>query len=187
MSSNVLFFEFYFDRITRNDECKKLVVFIRKKGFHPHNVKKEKIMSTYNFHGTIASRGYHTYKETTWSNAKVNKKVKIEIEPNQSSIAIDPYAFAVKAKEKYFDGWRTIAHVPREISRYIYFFIKKENGKITGNVKSLNCKPSPISSGTEIPLQLTFSCPVEWVRDKMKDFIGNFYSYEFTGILHDDE
>ena len=83
MSSNVLFFEFYFDRITRNDECKKLVVFIRKKGFHPHNVKKEKIMSTYNFHGTIASRGYHTYKETTWSNAKVNKKVKIEIEPKR--------------------------------------------------------------------------------------------------------
>ena len=42
MSSNVLFFEFYFDRITRNDECKKLVVFIRKKGLHPLNVKKEK-------------------------------------------------------------------------------------------------------------------------------------------------
>ena len=144
-------------------------------------------MSTYNFQGTIASRGYHIYKKTTRSNAKVNKKVKIEIEPNQSSIAIDPYAFAVKAKEKFFDGWRTIAYVPREISRYIYFFIKKENEKITGNAKSLNCKPSPISSGTEIPLQVTFSCPVEWVRDKMKDFIDNFYSYDFTGILCNDE
>ena len=68
------------------------------------NVKKEKIMSTYNFQTTIASRGYHVYKETTWSKAKVNEKVKIEIETNQSSIAIDPFFCAVKAKEKYFDG-----------------------------------------------------------------------------------
>ena len=145
-------------------------------------------MSTYNFQATIASRGYHVYKETTWSNAKVNEKVKIEIETNQSSIAINPYAYAVKSKEKYFDGWKTVGHVPREISRYIYFFIKKENGKITGNVKSLNYKPLPIpSGGLEILLQLTFSCPVEWVRDKMKDFIDDFYSYDFTGILHNDE
>ena len=132
-------------------------------------------MSTYNFQATIASRGYHVYEETTWSKAKVNEKVKIEIETNQSSIAIDPYVCAVKTKEKYFDGWKTVGHVPREISRYIYFFIKKEKGKITGNVKSLSYKPLPIpSGGFEIPLQLTFSYPVEWVRDKMKDFNDNF-------------
>ena len=145
-------------------------------------------MSTYNFQVTIASRGYNVYKETTWSNAKVNEKIKIEIETNQSSIAIYPYACAVKGKEKYFDGWKTVGHVPRDISRYIYFFIRKENGKTTGSVKSLNYKPSPIpSGGLEIPLQLTFSCPVEWVQDKMKDFIDNFYSYDFNRILHNDE
>ena len=128
-------------------------------------------------------------KEITWLNAaKVNKKVKIEIKTNRSSIAIDPYSCAVKAKEKYFDAWKTAAHVPREISRYIYFFIRKENRKITGNVKSLNYNPSPIpSGGLKITLQLTFSCPVEWVRDKMKDFTDNFYSYDFTGILRNDE
>ena len=92
-------------------------------GFHPLNVKREKIMSTYDFQATVASRGYHVYKETTCSNAKVNEKVKIKIETNQSLIAIDPYACVVKAKEKYFDGWKTVGHVPREISRYIYFFI----------------------------------------------------------------
>ena len=48
-------------------------------------------MSTYNFQATIASRGYHVCKVTTWSNEKVYEKVKIEIETNQSSIAIDPY------------------------------------------------------------------------------------------------
>ena len=68
------------------------------------------------------------------------------------------------------------------------FSSKKENGKTTGNIKSLNYKPSPIpSGGLEIPLQLTFSCPMEWVRDKLKDFIDDFYSYDFTGILHNDE
>ena len=145
-------------------------------------------MSAYNFQATIASRGCHVYKETTWSNAKVNEKVKIEIETNQSSITIDLYACTIKAKEKYFDGWKIVADVAREISRYIYFFIKKENGKITGNVKSLIYKPSPIpSGGLQIPLQLTFSCPVEWVRDNMKDFIDDFYSYDFTGIIHNDE
>ena len=60
-------------------------------------------MSTYNFQAIIAPSWYHVHKETTWSNAKVNKKVKIEIDNNQSSIVIDPYACAVKAKEKYFD------------------------------------------------------------------------------------
>ena len=86
-------------------------------------------MSTCNFQATIASRGYHVYKETTWPNAKVNEKVKTEIETNQSSIAIDPYACAVKAKEKYFDGWKTVGHVPKEFSRCIFFFDQKRKFK----------------------------------------------------------
>ena len=59
MNSNVLFLEFYLVQITRNDDLLQKAVFIRKKGFHPLNVKKEKIMSTYNFQATIASRGYN--------------------------------------------------------------------------------------------------------------------------------
>ena len=104
-------------------------------------------MSTYNFQATTASRGDDVYKETTWSNALVNVKVRTEIETNKSSIAIDPYACAVKAKEKYSDGWKTVRLLLREILWYIYIAIKKENGKIASNVKSLNCKPSPIPSG----------------------------------------
>ena len=53
----------------------------------------------------------------------------IEIETNQSSIAIDPYACAVKAKEKYSDGWKTVGHVPKEFSRCIYFFDRKRKFK----------------------------------------------------------
>ena len=38
-----------------------------------------------------------------------------------------------------------------------------------------------------MPLELTFSCLVLWVQDKMKDFIDDFHSYDITGILHNDE
>ena len=121
-------------------------------------------------------------------NSRVREKVKIEVETNQSSIAIDPYAWAIKAKKNNFDGWETVGHVLRKISRYTYFFIKKENGKINGNVSSLYYKSLPIPfGGLEIPLEVIFLCHIERVRDKMKDFIKDFYSYDFTGILYNDE
>ena len=33
---------------------------------------------------------------------------------------------------------------------------------------------------------LTFSCREEWVRNEIKDFINDFYTYDFTGIIHND-
>ena len=54
-------------------------------------------------------------------------------------------------------------------------------------MKSLNFKLLPIpSEGVEVPLLLTFSYPAEWLLNKMKDFINNFYACEFTGIIHND-
>ena len=101
-------------------------------------------------------------------------------------IAIDPYACAVKAKQKYFHGWKAIGHIPREFLRYIHFFIKKKGGRISVNVKSLKCKQSPTpSGGLEVSLLLTFLCPEEWIRIKMKDFINNFCTYYSTGIIGD--
>ena len=48
-------------------------------------------------------------------------------------------------------------HIPREILRYIYFFIKQEGDRVHGKLKSLKCKPSPIpSGGLEVPLLLFF-------------------------------
>ena len=52
-------------------------------------------------------------------------------------------------------------------------------------MKSLNYNPLLIpSGGLEVPLLLTFSCPEEWVQNKMKHFINNLYTYDFTGIIH---
>ena len=90
-----------------------------------------------------------------------------------------------KTKHKYFGGWKSVGNVPREISRYIYSFIKKESERISGTMKSLNYNPLLIpSGGLEVPLLLTVSCPEEWVQNKMKHFIDNLYTYDFTGIIH---
>ena len=124
-------------------------------------------MSIFDFQATIASRGYHVCTETTWSNAKVSEKVETETKANQSSIAMDPYACAVKAKEKYFDGWKTVGYVSREISRYMYFFIKKRKWKNHWQRKIVKLQAVTYSFWRlEIPLQLTFSCPVEWFEIK---------------------
>ena len=86
-------------------------------------------MSNYNFEATIASRGYHVYKETTWSNAKVNEKVKIEIETKQTLITIDPFACAIKSKnkKKYFDRWKNCWSCPeRNFVVYLLFYQKRK-------------------------------------------------------------
>jgi len=136
------------------------------------------------FKAIIASRGYHVYKETSWSNAKINEEVKVELETNTTSLSTDPYACTIKTKNPYFNAWKTVGHIPREISRYVYFFIKEENGNVSGTLKSLKYKPSPIpSSGLEVPLLLKFSAKDKWVVDTMEDFVLNFYTYEYSGNL----
>ena len=65
----------------------------------------------YCFEVIIPSRGFHVYKETTWSNAKVGDEVKVEVD---------------------FSGWKTVSHIPREISQYVFFFIKQEDGRFYG-------------------------------------------------------
>ena len=142
----------------------------------------------YSFDTIIASRGYHVYKETSWSNAKVGDEVKVEIETNPKSIASDPYSCAIKTKHDYFIGWKTVGHIPREISRYVYFFIKQEGGKVNGKLNSLKYKASPIPSGElEVPLSPKFKCDEKWVLDAMEEFVDNFYSYDFAGNLVNDE
>ena len=127
------------------------------------------------------SRGFHVYKETTWSNAKVGDEVKVEVQISLKSIAYDPYLCAIKAKHEYFTGWKTIGQTPREISRYVYFFIKQEGDRIYGKLKSLKYKRFPVpSGGLEVPLLLKCESQGKWVTDTMEHFVENFYSFDFA-------
>lgn len=64
------------------------------------------------FRAIIASRGYHVYKETSRSNAKINEEVKVELETNTTSLST--YACAIKTKYPYFNDWKTVRHIPRQ-------------------------------------------------------------------------
>ena len=142
----------------------------------------------YSFKAKIASRGYHVFKETSWSNAKEGDEVKVELETNKSSNKIDPYACAIRAKEEYFKGWKTVGHIPREISRHVYFFIKSEGGSVNGTVISTKYRTSPIpTGGLEIPLLFTCSCSKAINFGKMKTFVQTLYDYNFNGTVIEEE
>ena len=95
----------------------------------------------YNFEVKIASRGYHVYKETTWMNASVDDRVNGDIETNPTSLNIDPYSCAIK------NNGNIVGHIPREISRHVYFFIRDMVGMVRGHVLSTVYRPSPIPAG----------------------------------------
>ena len=93
------------------------------------------------------------------------------METKKFSLEVDPYACAIKIKNRFFDSLITVGHIPREISRHLHFFIKTEDGKVIGHVKSLTFRPSPIpSGGLEIPLQLTFTRDFKLTLDLMNGF-----------------
>ena len=132
------------------------------------------------FNSKIAARGYHVYKNTTWKNAKVGQNVQVQVETNKSSKEIDPYACAIRIKNHFFENWMTVGHIPREISRHCYYFIK-EGGSISGHLLSINYKVSPIpAGGLEVPLLLTFSVKEDRIYSLMKDFVNNLYDYNYT-------
>ena len=131
----------------------------------------------YSFNATIAARSYHVCKSTIWVEAKVGDKVCVEIEVDEASTKIDPYCCAIKASVD--QQVKTVGHISREMSRHVYFFLKKENGSIDGFVKSIQYKPSIPVGGLEIPLILTFKCPRYVTYLQMKEFVSTLYSFEY--------
>ena len=128
----------------------------------------------------IASTGYHVYRNSSWKNAKAGQRVKIEKETSTTSKSIDPYACAIKIKNRFFDNWITVGHILREISCNCYFLMK-EGGEISGYLVSSNYKPSPIPAGRlEVPLLLTFSVKNEQIFEQMKEFVTTLYDYKYT-------
>ena len=73
------------------------------------------------FKAIIASRGYHVYKETSWSNAKLNDEFKVELEMDAKSLSTDSYACPIKARHSYFVGWKTVGHIPRALACLFFY------------------------------------------------------------------
>ena len=77
-----------------------------------------------------------------------------------------------------------MGHIPREISRYVYFLLKKKMVKFL--IKSLKNKVPPIPSGElEVSLSMTFSCKEKWeINTVMEEFVEYFCSFEQSDNLH---
>ena len=133
------------------------------------------------FYAKFTSRGYHFYKETSWSKARDGEKVKVELETNKSSKKDDSYASAIRWKNEYFNRWKTVEHIPRDIYRHVYYPIKTGGGSFNGTVICRKCLPSPIPpSELEIPLLLKFSYYKLITFEKMKNF---FKRYIITTLM----
>ena len=118
-------------------------------------VEKQKFIldsKMHSFSAEVGSRGYHVYRVTAWSNISLHQPVRILKETNLTSIEIDPYCCKVTIKRIDRIGDVTVGHIPRELSRYVYFFLH-EGGSVTGTVASINPRVSPIpEGGLEIPI-----------------------------------
>ena len=106
------------------------------------------------------------------------------LQTDTKSLSTDPDAGNIKAKHSYFIEWKEVGHIPREISRYVYFLLKKKMVKFL--IKSLKNKVPPIPSGElEVSLSMTFSCKEKWeINTVMEEFVEYFCSFEQSDNLH---
>ena len=104
----------------------------------------------------IASRGWHYYGKNTWKRPKKDEIVFAEKESSKTALEHDPYSIAWKKKNKSKITADVVGHVPKEISRAVFFFISR-SGKVVGRVLDKKCYPSPIpKGGLEILLMVQF-------------------------------
>ena len=98
------------------------------------------------FSNGIANRGYHVDRLTTWRNRKKDQKCTFCFETRKEALSIDKYSIAVQIFPKDRVAPVTVGHVPLELSRYVYYFMKLV-GNVSGCVLSMTYKPSPIPEG----------------------------------------
>ena len=58
-------------------------------------------------------------KKTTWNNVKEGGSVRVDLEKNKLT-----HARSVQ-KINFFNSWKMVGHVPREISPHVYYFIDR--------------------------------------------------------------
>ena len=62
--------------------------------------------------------------------------MRVDLETNELSKNVDPYACVIRVKKQFFNSCKTVGHIPREISRHVCYFIKTEGGSVDGSVLS---------------------------------------------------
>ena len=89
---------------------------------------------SFSFQTKVASRGFHIYKNRTWENDYISQEILVQLETNEDSKKTGPYSYAIKTMVS--GKLEAVDHIPREVSRHTYFYIKEEWGRIDGSVLS---------------------------------------------------
>ena len=125
-------------------------------------------VTMHSFSAEVGSRGYHVYCETSWRNIHLHQHVVVLKEVNNISIDIDPYCCRITIKRVDRIGPVTVGHVPREFSRFIFYFIE-EGGSVIGKVANTTPRNSPIpKGGLEVPILMHFTHENKAISSKME-------------------
>ena len=133
----------------------------------------------------IASRGWHYYGKNTWKRPKKDEIVFAEKESSKTALEHDPYSIAWKKKNKSKITADVVGHVPKEISRVLFFF-KSRGGKVVGRVLDKKCYPSPIpKGGLEVLLMVQFKIADEKRKymERLKEIVTKITLQTFQKAL----
>ena len=129
----------------------------------------------------LASRGWHYDRKNMWKWPKKDEIVFTEKESSKTALEYDLYSIAWKKKNKSKITADAVDHVPKEISRTVFFFISR-GGKVVGRVLDEKCYPSPIpKGGLEILLMVQFKIADEKIKymERLKEIITKNYTSDF--------
>ena len=108
------------------------------------------------------------YRETSWRKIHLHQHVVVLKEVSNISIDIDPYCCRIAIKRVDRMGPAAVGHVPRELSRFIFYFIKK-GCPVTGTVAKTTPRISPIPEGwLEVPILMHFTNENKAISSKME-------------------
>ena len=113
--------------------------------------------------------------------AKLEKRLKLSLKQVKVTKKVYRHALAIRAKKKYFKRWKIVGKIPRQISRNVYYYIKKEGGFVNGAMISTKFYPLLIpAGGLEISLLTKFLWYKQATFEKMKMLVQTLYNYNFV-------
>ena len=77
---------------------------------------------------------------------------------------------------EYFTGWKTVGHIPSQILRYVYFFIKQERDRVYGKLKSLKYKTSR-GEQTCLRSMVLLSCQSKENSNSIETYCSSVFEY----------
>ena len=92
----------------------------------------------------IASRGYHVHGKSIWSNPEKGECLVGEQETDPAALLADPYAIAWKLQKKDKLVPVVVGHIPRKISRFVWYFMKYGGSLFTSALRTFKAIPNTI-------------------------------------------